>query len=88
MKLNTSSFSLLQHCQPDCEEIHYTAIPTAAPFRRCDVRSFGVNPLCDLALTMDDQENNSLEMINPPLWGSKVMEEYRIVMLNDKLYYI
>ena len=71
----------MQQCLPNCEETRYTAIPSAAPFRRCDFRNFKTNPLCDLQMTADS--NTSFAMNDPPMWGNKVLEEYRKV----KWYY-
>ena len=58
--------SYFQHCLPDCEETHYKASVSAAPFRGCDFKNFGTSPLCNFeSLTM------------PPMWGASVIEQYR-----------
>ena len=55
-----------QHCLPDCEETHYKASVSAAPFRGCDFKNFGTSPLC-----------NFESMTMPPIWGARVIEQYR-----------
>ena len=61
-----------QHCLPDCEETHYTASVSAAPFRACDLKNFGLSPLCTF-----DESDDGLGSLHPPIWGSSVIEQYR-----------
>ena len=58
--------SYFQHCLPDCEETHYKASVSAAPFCGCDFKNFGTSPLC-----------NFESMTMPPMWGASVIEQYR-----------
>ena len=64
-----------QHCLPDCEETHYTARLSSAPFRRCDYKNLGMTPICQLG----DPEYMSMSTgsINPPMWGGSVIDQYR-----------
>ncbi len=55
-------------CLPDCDATKFGASVTAAPIRKCDVRNLGLSPLCDFAGTVD-----------PPIWGSSVIDEYEIL---------
>ena len=54
-------------CLPDCSETQYTTSTTVVPFRRCDYKNLGVSYLCDL---------NDLNLPEPRIWGSQVIEEY------------
>ena len=45
----------------------YTTSTTVVPFRRCDYKNLGVSYLCDL---------NDLNLPEPRIWGSQVIEEY------------
>ena len=65
----------LQHCLPNCEEIRYTSTLSAAPFRRCDFKTLGINPLCDPSAFEETDEG--LSGINPPIWGTSAFNNYR-----------
>ena len=65
----------LQHCLPNCEETTYKATVSAAPFRRCDFKALGMNPLCDL--NTFEETNEGLRGINPPIWGTSAFNHYR-----------
>ena len=74
--LNVDCYDLFQqHCLPDCEETHYTAILSAAPFRRCDYKNLGMTPLCQFG----DPEylGSSVGSFSPPMWGGSVFDQYR-----------
>ena len=70
------SFCLIyfQHCLPNCEETTYTATVSAAPFRRCDFKTLGVNPLCDPSTFEESDEG--FRGINPPIWGMSAFNHY------------
>ena len=67
------SLPSIQHCLPDCEETIYKASVSAAPFRDCDAKNFGVSSLCNFGVS--DTEKS----IDPPRWGASVIEQYRKV---------
>ena len=81
--------SLPQHCLPNCEDTTYTASVSATPFRRCDFKTLGLNPLCDPATDIgDDTEGGGgFENMNPPIWAEKAFEEYNDVpsYVSDKI---
>ena len=64
-------------CLPNCEETSYKASVSQAPFRRCDFKTLGINPLCDLSMTTDNE--TSFGMIYPQMWGQSVIEQYKYV---------
>ena len=66
------SIPSLQHCLPDCEETIYKASVSAAPFRDCDAKNFGVSSLCNFGVS-------GSATIDPPRWGASVIEQYRKV---------
>ena len=66
------STPFLQHCLPDCEETIYKASVSAAPFRDCDAKNFGVSSLCNFGVS-------GSATIDPPRWGASVIEQYRKV---------
>ena len=55
----------------------YTATVSAAPFRRCDYRTLGLNPLCNPA---SFDEEGGFSSINPPIWGTPTFDEYRQIL--------
>ncbi len=55
------------HCLPDCSSTLIEASVSAAPFRKCDRKNFGISELCNF---------ESKRIINPPVWGASVKEEY------------
>ena len=65
-------FLYSQHCLPDCEETHFKASASAAPFRGCDFKNFGISPLCNIST------EEGAETLNPPIWGASVIEQYRL----------
>ena len=67
--------TFLQDCLPNCEETRYTATVSASPFRRCDFRTLGINPLCDLA--MEKGTGTSFATLYPQMWGQSAIEQYR-----------
>ena len=75
-----------QECLPNCEETRYTASVSQAPFRRCDFKTLGINPLCDLTMTNDNE--TSFGMIYPQMWGQSVIEQYRYEGNGDLPSYI
>ena len=73
-------FSSLQDCLPDCEETHYTASVSAAPFRKCDAKNLGLTALCSLGGSGGDMGE-----IEPPMWGESVINQYRLrELLSEK----
>ena len=70
----------LQQCLPDCEETHYTASVSAAPFRDCDLKNFGLSPLCTFGGS-DGGQGDGAANVNPPIWGASVIEQYRGVAM-------
>ena len=66
------SILTLQHCLSDCEETIYKASVSAAPFRDCDSKNFGVSSLCNFGVS-------GSATIDPPRWGASVIEQYRKV---------
>ena len=72
-----------QYCLPDCEETLYSAKVSAAPLHKCDFRTIQVNPLCNLAMTEDD--NDEMTTGKPPMWGAQVIEQYRKVKMVPRL---
>ena len=63
---------LRQDCLPDCEETHYTATVSAAPFRSCDFKNLGLSSLCNMGDATGATAN-----IDPPIWGANVISQYR-----------
>ena len=72
-------FLLLLNCLPNCEETTYTATVSAAPFRRCDFKTLGLNPLCNPA-GFDDKEGG-FDGMDPPMWGTSTLNQYRLAFL-------
>ena len=70
---------ILQKCLPDCDETHYSATVSSAPFRGCDFQNFGLSALCNF----DDGSGGDKDMpsVHPPMWGSSVIEQYREVKI-------
>ena len=73
----------LQHCLPQCEETDYITTVSAAPFRPCDFKNFGMSPMCDVS-TVITSATGELEVMEnarskPPttMWGGGVIEKYR-----------
>ena len=62
---------------------------SATPFRRCDFKTLGLNPLCDPATDIGDTEGGGggFENMNPPIWAEKAFEEYNDVpsYVSDKI---
>ena len=56
-------------CLPECVETKYQAKVTAAPIRKCDFRNLGLSQLCNF-------DNSRIE---PPIWGSSVLDEYQVL---------
>ena len=52
-------------CKPDCDSTTYSYSATASPFRRCDFKNLGISDLC-----------NFDTMLNPPIWGNLVAQQY------------
>ena len=71
---NDFTFICEQDCLPNCEETRYTATVSASPFRQCDFRTVGINPLCDLA--MDKDAGTSFATVYPQMWAQSAMEQY------------
>ena len=69
--------SLPQHCLPNCEDTTYTASVSATPFRRCDFKTLGLNPLCDPGHIGDTEGGGGFQNMNPPIWAEKAYEEYQ-----------
>ena len=53
------------------------ATVSASQFRRCDFRTLGINPLCDLAMEKDT--GTSFETLYPQMWGQSAIEQYKYV---------
>ena len=70
-------FIISQQCLPDCDETLYTASVSAAPFRQCDFKNLGMNPMCDL--DRSDPRATGFADVNPPMWGESVLEQYKLV---------
>ena len=76
LKIDTAiRYCWLQHCLPNCEETTYKATVSAAPFRRCDFKTLGMNPLCDL--NTFEETDEGLRDMNPPIWGTSAFNHYR-----------
>ena len=52
-------------CLSDCDSVDYLTKVTAAPFRRCDYKNFGLSYLCDHENTND-----------PPIWAQTIVDQY------------
>ena len=61
-------FSL--QCLPPCDETHYTASVSAAPFRGCSNKNLGLTSLCDL------ESHGDMAEVDPPIWGASVLRQY------------
>ena len=48
---------------------------SAAPFRRCDYKTLGLNPLCDPNRFHDTDEG--FRGMNPPIWGTTAINQYK-----------
>ena len=62
-----------QDCLPDCEETHYTATVSSAPFRSCDHKNLGLTSLCNI----NGEDSGGMAAIDPPIWGADVINQYR-----------
>ena len=69
-------FYVTKHCLPNCEETTYTATVSAAPFRRCDFRSLGIEPLCSPAGF--NVKERGFGGVDPPMWGTSALKQYRL----------
>ncbi len=58
-----------EHCLPDCDETHYSASVSAAPFRKCDFKNLGLTELCDFG--------GGEVSADPPIWGAEVLAQYK-----------
>ena len=72
-------FFFTKHCLPNCEETTYTATVSAAPFRRCDFKTLGLNPLCNPAGF--DAKEGGFDGMDPPMWGTSTLTQYRLAFL-------
>ena len=75
--LSSNPFSSFQDCLPDCEETHYTASVSAAPFRKCDFKNLGLTALCNIGGSGGG--DGDMGEIEPPMWGESVINQYRSV---------
>ena len=48
---------------------------SAAPFRVCDFKNFGILDLCHFGMTNVDESGSVT--VDPPIWGASVIEQYR-----------
>ena len=76
---NHSLHLIIKHCLPSCEEVRYTSSVSAAQFHHCDSQTMGSTNMCGLPKSVIGDDSTGLSIGDMPMWGTSVMDDYRIV---------